>query len=478
MKKNLLLFLSVAFFISNLSAQNFQGFNTSRYTGIHGVYLNPSSISISKYRWDVNLFSTHVSVQNNNATLSLDDIKDGFDDDKLLEQIAGDGSKPIDALVNLEIFGPSFMFKAGKKSAFAFSSRVRALVGVNDIDGNLLNELADDESSYPVNINVNSLQSAAVNGWAEAGLTYSRHIFSSGNLEMHGGVTLKALGGAVNGYLYSDQFNGILNEDANNGGTYFSQSSGQVGFGFSGLDLDNIEVTDLIDFNNISPGFDIGFNLMIKEDTIGVMSTNYNQVYKWKFGVSVLDIGSVKYQLDPTRSGAYNVNIGANEKFYLDEFDDVEIDMVKEVFDANPQYFSPLASQSSNGSYKVNLPTRLLVDADYHINRNWYVNLAGQFSLVSTTADKPFNTAYYSGITLTPRYDARSFGFWLPMHYNPVTDFNAGFGFRAGPLIMGSGSVISALLGNSKQADFFIGFRFGGLGAKPVKAPKEAPSKE
>ncbi len=118
--------------------------------------------------------------------------------------------------------------------------------------------------------------------------------------------------------------------------------------------------------------------------------------------------------------------------------------------------FSPVVKQSTDGSYKVNLPTRMLVDADYHINRNWYVNVTGQLSLVSTTVEKPFNTAYYSGITLTPRYDARSFGFWLPIHYNPVTSFNAGFGFRAGPLIMGSGSVISTLLGNSKQADFFL----------------------
>jgi hypothetical protein len=104
--------------------------------------------------------------------------------------------------------------------------------------------------------------------------------------------------------------------------------------------------------------------------------------------------------------------------------------------------------------------------------------MTGQISLVNASTEKPFNTAYYSGITITPRYDARSFGFWLPMHYNPVTSFNAGFGFRAGPLIIGSGSVITALLGNSKQADAFIGFRFGGLGAKKVKAPKETPEKK
>jgi hypothetical protein len=119
-----------------------------------------------------------------------------------------------------------------------------------------------------------------------------------------------------------------------------------------------------------------------------------------------------------------------------------------------------------------------MADVDYHVKNNWYVNMTGQVSLVNASMEKPFNTAYYSGITLTPRYDARKFGFWLPMHYNPVTSFNAGFGFRAGPLIIGSGSVISALLGNSKQADVFIGFRFGGLGAKDVKKAKELPTEK
>lgn len=478
MKKNLLLFLSVAFFISNLNAQNFQGFNTSRYAGIHGVYLNPSSISGSKYRWDVNLFSTHISVQNNNATLSLDDIKDGFDDDKLIEQIAGDGSKPIDALVNLEIFGPSFMFKAGKKSAFALTTRARVLTALNDIDGKLLNQLTDEELTYPVNINVNGLQQLAANGWGEMGITYSRHFYTSKNWDIHGGATIKALGGGINGYVYSDQLNAVIDEDANTGDTYATNSRGRIGFGFSGQEFNDVEVADIIDFNNLTPGFDIGFTFLKKEDTLQQITGTNPNGYKWKFGVFVLDIGSLTFDQDPNRSGAYNVDISSNERFYLNEFDDVEIDEINTVFKNNPQYFSPIANQSSDGTYKASLPTRLMADVDYHINRNWYVNMTGQVSLVNASMEKPFNTAYYSGITLTPRYDARSFGFWLPMHYNPVTSFNAGFGFRAGPLIMGSGSVISALLGNSKQADFFIGFRFGGLGAKPVKAPKEAPSKE
>jgi hypothetical protein len=40
---------------------------------------------------------------------------------------------------------------------------------------------------------------------------------------------------------------------------------------------------------------------------------------------------------------------------------------------------------------------------------------------------------------------------------------NAGLSLRLGPLFIGSGSVLSALVGSSKQADVYVGFHFGRL---------------
>ncbi|MEJ7914381.1 MAG: hypothetical protein WKF70_14585, partial [Chitinophagaceae bacterium] len=68
-----------------------------------------------------------------------------------------------------------------------------------------------------------------------------------------------------------------------------------------------------------------------------------------------------------------------------------------------------------------------------------------------------------SSFTLTPRYEGKAFGVYLPINHNSLTQFNAGLSLRAGPLFLGSGSILSAVLGDSKQADFHIGLRFGGL---------------
>lgn len=64
---------------------------------------------------------------------------------------------------------------------------------------------------------------------------------------------------------------------------------------------------------------------------------------------------------------------------------------------------------------------------------------------------------------LTPRYEGKIASFWLPLSYNNLTKWNAGFSVQVGPVFVGSGSVLTALTGDSKQADFHMGVRFGKL---------------
>ena len=59
--------------------------------------------------------------------------------------------------------------------------------------------------------------------------------------------------------------------------------------------------------------------------------------------------------------------------------------------------------------------------------------------------------------------ETKKFGVFLPINYHEMTDLNAGLAFRLGPLFIGSGSLITALLSSSKQADLYFGFRFGAL---------------
>lgn len=64
-------------------------------------------------------------------------------------------------------------------------------------------------------------------------------------------------------------------------------------------------------------------------------------------------------------------------------------------------------------------------------------------------------------MTVTPRFSLKHFEVFTPLTQNEISGFNAGIGFRAGGFFIGSGSVITAVIDDSKEADVYVGFRFG-----------------
>jgi outer membrane protein OmpA-like peptidoglycan-associated protein len=94
------------------------------------------------------------------------------------------------------------------------------------------------------------------------------------------------------------------------------------------------------------------------------------------------------------------------------------------------------------------------------------LNAAGQFK---TNKKGTLSLYYYDAYSLTPRWENDMFSLELPLSYNELTQFNAGLSFRAGPFFIGSGSVLSALVHDSKQADLHVGFHFGIKYKKKIK---------
>jgi hypothetical protein len=137
------------------------------------------------------------------------------------------------------------------------------------------------------------------------------------------------------------------------------------------------------------------------------------------------------------------------------------VDDFKDTLKKYPQFFTEDASTESE-NYKVSLPGTLQLDVDYHLRGGLYANFALQLALTGN-GDKPFNNQYYNAVTITPRFESRRFGFYLPLGYNGLTQFTGGASLRVGNLFIGSGSVLSAAVGSSKQADIFMGVHFGSL---------------
>lgn len=61
---------------------------------------------------------------------------------------------------------------------------------------------------------------------------------------------------------------------------------------------------------------------------------------------------------------------------------------------------------------------------------------------------------------LTPRFETKLFTAQLPLSYTGLDNIKVGYGFRLGPLYLGSGSILSNVLNsNGKTADVYLGMK-------------------
>ena len=464
------------FCITSLYAfsQDFTGYRAGNYTGVNGVFFNPANIADSRYRFDFNLFSMNSFVGNNQASFNVKNSLNTFDTDTLSNQIFGKNAGSSSGIISLDLHGPSLMFNTGKKVAVALTTRGRIMSNIVDVDGRLIDKIVNDvngSADLPYTISSSNNMRMNVNAWTEFGLSLGG-ILADRNIHfLKGGVTLKYLAGVGNGYMNVDNLNGTIEWDQNNTEPYLANTTGRLALGFGGINIADISRTE---FTTQSSGFggDIGFVYEFRPDyeDYKLQSNSWRRdmnKYKLKIGVALLDVGGIRYDKDMQRSGAYSLNITGSERFYLDKLANASPDDFKDTLNSMPQFFTPDNSNSET-SYMVSLPTTLHVDVDYHLSRGFYVNVATQFALTDNRT-KTYNSHYYHAFTITPRFEGRALGIYLPVNYNELTSFNAGLSLRLGPVFVGSGSLFTALFGESKQADFHFGLRFGGLQKNKAK---------
>ncbi len=468
MKKIFLVPASVLLACTFANAQHsFPGYRSANYTGVNAVFFNPANTADSRMRWDVNLAGINAGVSNNKNAYDISAIKNlvnGNADSLFL----GTGKKPITAAGNFDLFGPSVLIRLNSKSSFAITTRVRTLANITDLDGQLIDGIkkqADD--GVLSNIATDKNQRLAANGWADIGLAFGRVLYDDGKNFLKAGVTLKYLGGIGNSYLNINKLNTGITKDAS-GSYYLSNATGGLSVGVGGVNIDNANSSDYTTFNGSGFGADIGAVYEYRPDGDNT-SRRYKNKYLFKAGLALLDIGKIKYSADPNYTASYSINVTGAQRFYLTELDGKSLSEIKQYLDTS-RYFKKTGIDG--GKYSVALPSTLQVNLDYCIDNGFYVDAAAQFSLSKSNFQNSF---YQNNFTITPRFEARAAGVYLPLNYNSITGFNAGLSLSAGPLFVGSGSLFTALFNKTKQADVHVGLRFGSFERKRKKEIKDEP---
>jgi len=198
------------------------------------------------------------------------------------------------------------------------------MANTKKVDGKLLNQFINEDvgdPELPYNFSTSGDNLISVNAWTEFGASFGRVLLDKGPHYFKGGITLKYLAGVANGYLRMSNLQGTL--DADPTGVYLAQTAGTLGVGFGG---------------------DIGFVYEFRPFPHG---------YLLRAGVALLDVGSISYKQDASRTGAYTTHVTGAERLYVNEFG--EVDNYKQFMDSHPQYFTavPLGNGSS---YSVSRP--------------------------------------------------------------------------------------------------------------------------
>lgn len=456
MKNKLLLLLVFASAIS-ANAQSYMGYIPDNYSGIQGALFNPASIVDSRFKTDINLLSTSSSFNNDFYGVSLFDLAKGTETYDANEDGVRTPTKNNGAIVYSDILGPSFMFNIAPKHSVALFTRARAIVNAVDINGELYDQFKDglDEASSFTNIAVGS-PNIVGHTWAEVGASYAAVLWQSKQHFLKGGFTAKYLMGGVNSYVKADNVTASYDQEGDPENSKLT-TTGQITIGSN---PDFILGDEDIQFNPDSKGFgaDLGLVYEWRPDyesydlsKAKATDNNYKDLnkYKLRFGISVTDIGSIKYK--NLKEDVYDINGEVTEE---------EIDEAEDFEDIMDKYYNRIDTRYYDR--KANLPTALHFDVDWNMYKKFYLNLNGNLSLIDQSALGKTSSA--NNWILTPRYETKAFSFSLPVNYMEFSGTQVGAGLRLGPLFLGSSSVITNLFSKeSRGADVYLGFKISVL---------------
>ncbi len=427
--KKAILFLSAILVSFPGFCQNFVGAQLDSRTGVQSLTLNPALGTLSRTKLDMNLISASSFVGSDYLSINLSDLgslTEGFDVD---EDVETNPQPDNNFFGNVDILGPSVLMRLNERSVVSLTTRVRGFFNLNNIDGDFY-EFATNAETGLVDFTAEMEDLSGIGHvWGEIGAGYSRVLVEKANHSFSGGVNLKLLLGA--GGVFGDSPR--LRADYDSPSDMLS-TQGTLDYGYSlGFDADNIN------FSEIQPGFafDLGFVYELKGNTTG-------SDYKLRAGVSVLDMGSVKY-FDGFRA-TYDMNATIpGQEFVEKDFQEV----LEDNFLATEQPFEG----------KLGLPASLQIFLDYGINHRLYISAQAGMAL-SKDGDIPVSRVINTA-TVTPRLEMR----WLSI-YSPISwrQYDAipswGLGVRVGPVLLGSGSILTnALSKKTRTADLYAAIK-------------------
>jgi len=444
MKKLLSLLLLISSTIA-FSQEHYSGISTSNRVGILNTTINPAELTNLSKKFEVNIYGISFNVANNKIGFS------DFNSDKDFEELLFQGSSPVNARIDTDIMGPGFAMRLGKWG-FAFTTKAYAKFDMVDIDPTIGNAITNNNLILNTTL-LNNPNNQRLSGtsYGEIGLSAGKTLLENDKHKFSAGVTLKILfPGSYSNFGLSN-LNGTIIQTGGN--AYLTTDSpANLNIAYSGNLAESF--TDFDDYgNSIFGGLngfagDIGVNYQLKSDN----------KYKLNAGLSIRNIGSMTFKDDNNYNTNYSFTTQGNQPLDLSLFEDIDnLSDVEQILKDN----NYLTETRNKTEFKVKLPTTINSYIDVKVVSKLYVTAFLQQKLNKDEANEQITTPNI--FSITPRISLGYFESYIPVTFHEISGANVGLGFRVGGFYLGTSSLISALISDSKQSDIYTGFRWGFL---------------
>lgn len=432
------------------SQEHFSGISTSKRGGLLNAANNPAELANMTTKFEVNVFNFSVAMANNK--LSVNDLISGNNiEDKIFE-----GNEPVNLRLDTQLYGPSFAFKKGKWG-FGINSSANLKANIVNVDSKLGEAINNGELSNLfslTNLSSNENQRLNATTWGELSFNIARNIIDLPKHKINVGANIRLLFPGAYANFSANNLNGTL---VNNfGDISLVNASANINISYAGVLADNYN--DQSNYNEFFSqginGFaaDLGFNYRLKDE-------NDANSYKLNTGLSVKNLGSMTFKSDNNLSKNYTLDVSGVESLDLNQFENVESMTEIEAILNDPANAGYFQSTSSTADVKVKLPTVINAYADLRLHKKWFIT--GTINQKISDDSESNIVTTQNSYSLIPRFSTGWFEAYTPLAINEISKFTSGIGFRLAGFFIGSNSVISALASDGKQADLYLGMRFG-----------------
>lgn len=440
------LFLStIIFFICSIkaNAQSYHAINGSPFAGITSMYVNPASPVNSFYKWDASLIGIQFKTDQNSVfvrNLPISQINENNLNDTTVYPYSGLFSRHYHGIIDGQ--GLSFRYRIKDKTSIGISFRGRTYneFKTNDI---FISEYTKTTVNgfLEQNLPGHTIDGFAMHsGWMETNLNLSQVLIENSTAKLSVGANVgfsKALTGGYFGarnLQYQKLVNPTNNKEyyqaLNNGGTLSYLYSNNLSY-FDTVKVNSASIKQFYKNSYSSLNFSLGVEYMIVDETVEANISNLN--YSWKFGASIMDIGTLKY--DYIKGSATNriPNVNFVDTSLETRFNNVN-SLVQFRDSVSPMFDN---TDSLKGSFTISAPTRIVASVDRNFGGGFFANFQASINIFSSNSTNSINSRELNLFTLTPRWETQGFGFYLPMQYNVQKSFWVGAAVKIGPLLLG-----------------------------------------